>query len=433
MNILHICPHLGGGVKTVLLGWAINDIIHNHIFMSLGYVDEQTEQICNKNNIKIFSNTEHTLICKYIEDFADIVIIHYWNFPLLLNFLIQTKLPECRVITWFHNSGFNVPYNLPKEIIDYSDKFVFTSPISYELDVIKNLTDKNKLECIWSTGGTEKYKKVQQNKHEGFNILNVGTLDFAKMYNNFVEVCFRISQQIPEANFIICGIGSDEQKLIEQTEFYGIRDKFIFAGLVKNLIPYFEIADIFLYLLEPTHFGSAEQVLGEAMTYGIIPIVFGNECEKQIVNNNVNGYVVTNDNECISIVNQIYTNKDKLYMTYMSINASIDASEKYSLIKMITSWNILFNEVIHLSKKERQWNTNYESIYGLGATAFIESLDYDIAQIFHKYVSFEKQIENIFKSNLQWQSNSKGSIKQYLQYFSNDKYLNKFQKIMDEN
>ena len=435
MNILHICPHLGGGVKTVLLGWAVNDNLNNHIFMSLGYVDEQVEQICNKNNIKIFSNVEHNLICKYIEDFADIVVIHYWNFPLLLDFLIQNNLPKCRIVTWFHNSGFNAPYNLPKEIIDYSDKFVFTSPISYELDIIKGLLekDKTKLEYIWSTGGVEKYKKIQKNKHEGFNILYVGTLDFAKMYSNFVEVCFKISQQIPEANFIICGIGSDEQELMEQAEFYGIRDKFIFAGLVKNLIPYFEIADIFLYLLESTHFGSAEQALGEAMTCGIIPVVFGNECEKQIVNNDANGYVVSNEDECVSIVQQIYNNKDKLYMSYISLNASIDAIEKYSIEKMIDSWNNLFDKVIQLDKKERHWNTLFNNIYGLGTTAFIEALDQDVANFFHEYISYERQIENIFKSNLQWQSNSKGSIKQYLQYFPNDKYLNKFQKIMDEN
>lgn len=434
MNILHLVPHLGGGVKVVLLSWAINDNINNHIFMSLGYADEQVEQLCNKNNIKIFSNAEYNLICKYVQDFADIVVIHYWNFPLLLDFLIQKTLPKCRVITWFHNSGFYAPYNLPKEIIEYSDKFIFTSPISYELEVITNLPkeSKDKLGCIWSTGGIEKYKDIKQNKHEGFNILYVGTLDFAKMYNNFVEVCFRISKQIPEANFIICGTGSSEQEIIEQTEFYGIRDKFIFAGLVKNLIPYFEIADIFLYLLEPTHFGTAEQILGEVMASGIIPVVFRNKCEKQIVENNINGYIISTDDECLSVVQQIYNDKDKLTTSSISLNASISAQEKYSIEIMINDWNKLFNEVILLPKKERQWFTNFKDMYGEGTIAFLESLDYKIATAFQKYITYEQQIENIFNSNLQWQSTSKGSIKQYLQYFPNDKYLNKFQKIMNK-
>jgi glycosyltransferase involved in cell wall biosynthesis len=404
--------------------------------MSLGYVDEQVEQICNKNNIKIFSNIEHNLICKYIEDFADIVVIHYWNFPLLLDFLIQNNLPKCRIITWFHNSGFNAPYNLPKEIIDYSDKFVFTSPISYELDIIKGLSekDKTKLECIWSTGGVKKYSKVEKKKHEGFTILYAGTLDYSKISEDFIYICHQILKEIPKANFIVCGTGSDENELKNHVIELGIESSFLFTGWIEEIIPYFEISDVFLYPLSLNSFSTCEQILGEAMASGLVPIVFNNKCEMEIVEDEINGFVVSTMEQCVNRVKELYYDKeDGLSWCQLSLNAKLSAEERYSINRMISKWNTLFNEVIQLDKKERHWNTLFNEIYGLGTIAFIEALDQDVANSFHEYISYERQIENIFKSNLQWQSNSKGSIKQYLQYFPNDKYLNKFQKIMDEN
>jgi L-malate glycosyltransferase len=433
VKILHITPHCGGGVKTVLLGWVCNDKKHNHIIMSLGYVEEQTEKICNENKIPVFSNAEHSLICKYISE-VDIIVVHYWNFPLLLKFFLENKLPSCRLITWFHNSGFHSPYNLPEEIIKLSDKVVFTSDISYKLDIFKDGFYNHKLEFILSTGGIEKYLNVKKHTQPTFNILYAGTLDFAKMYKGYIKICNEISKQIPKARFIICGTGSSEKELIQETELYGIRDKFVFTGLVRNLIPYFEVSDVFMYLLSPTHFGTAEQILAEAMAAEIVPIVFDNECEKSIVTHGSNGYVVLDEEECLLAINDVYNSKkdgDGINIK-LGQSASNTIKEKYSVQLMIDKWNTLFEQVILTDKVCRQWNTVNKGIYEIGVNCFIEALDEKNSKIFHTYIYSEKEIKKLFNSNLQWKSKSKGSIDQYLEYFPTDKYLNKFKGLMEE-
>jgi len=435
MRILHITTHTGGGVGTVILNWVLKDNSSEHTIMLLGYADEKTVELCYANNIKLYekASKDYAFICSEIED-SDIVVIHYWNHPLLLDFLINNKLPQCRIITWLHTSGLNAPYSLPKQIVEMSDKFVFTSPISYELDIARIPKYCNKFTDIWSTGGVEKYINVKHRRHEGFNILYVGTLDFSKIREDYIFICSQILKEIPEATIILCGNGSSMQEMIGQVNDLGLHDRIIFKGHVSDLIPYYEVADCFLYLLDSNHYGTCEQVLGEVMSCGIVPIVFNNACEKEIVNNNAIGYIVSTVAECISSIKEIYKdtrpdNKNvKIYTTYMKELIQ----EKYSIDKMIDKWNKLFDEIILEDKKEREWQTNFTNIYGLGTIAFLESLDNDIAKLFHEYISYERQIEQLFKSNLQWHSDSKGSIKQYLKFFPNDKYLNKFQQIMDE-
>jgi glycosyltransferase involved in cell wall biosynthesis len=436
MNILHITPHTGGGVGTVILNWILKDNLNQHCLMLLGYADIKTVKICNENNIKCYEKVDKDIPFLYSEmNVADIIIVHYWNHPLLLNFLVDRLLPSCRLVTWFHNSGFNDPYSLPENIIEMSNRMVFTSPISYDLPICKYLLPKFKsqLRDIWSTGGVEKYKSVKHKEHDGFNILYVGTLDFAKIREDFIFICLQILKEIPEATITICGNGSSMQEMVEQVNDLDLQDKIKFEGLVSDLIPYFEISDCFLYLLDSKSFSTCEQVLGESMASGLIPIVFDNACEKEIITNELNGFVVSTIKECVDRIKELYEDKeDGIFWSQLSLNAKLTAQEKYSIDKMIDKWNNLFEEVILEEKKEKEWSTNFTNIYGIGTVAFLESLDYDNAKLFHEYVSYERKIEQLFRSNLQWHSESKGSIKQYLKYFPNDKYLNKFQRIMDE-
>ena len=99
---------------------------------------------------------------------------------------------------------------------------------------------------------------------------------------------------------------------------------------------------------------------------------------------------------------------------------------------MIDDWNRVFNEIIQLPKKEREWNTDFLTMYGIGTINFIESLDENTANLFHEYISSKRRLNKLFESNPQWYSKSKGSIYQYLEYFPDDIWLDEFKKIMEE-
>lgn len=431
MKILHIAPHYGGGTKTVILNWIKNDKEHEHTFVSLGYADDDVVRVCYENKILLYSNFKdrnYNVILDHIRE-SDIVIIHYWNFPLLMDFIVNTKLPECKIIIWCHMSGLYSPYIIPEQLIEYSDKFIFTSPISYNiLPIGKQLQYENKLDVIWSTGGT-KYKDVIKKEHEGFNILYVGTLDFSKLREDFGYICRMIIDQIPEATITICGDGNDKTFLQNQIYCLRLQDKVKFEGLVSDLTPYFEIADIFLYPLQSKNFSTCEQVLGESQCAGIPAIIFNNINEKEIIFQGMNGFIVDNIEQCINGIVGLY--KDVDYRNTLGKNAKQTALKKYDTQKMIDSWNNLFNEIIELPKKERYWNSILQDYSKEGITVFLDSLGKDY-NLFYNYMLAKEKLQDLFASNNQWHSNSKGSIYQYLQYFSEDKWLHEFRKIMEE-
>lgn len=444
MRILHLTPHIGGGVGTVILNWILADKKNNcHGIASLGYMEDNKLEICFKNNIKLESNIydRQDLLLEGIR-LADIVIVHYWNHPLLIDFLINTKLPECRLVFWFHNSGFNAPYVLPEKMIEYSDRFVFTTPITYQVETIKNLPveQKEKLSVIWSTGGTEKYKNVIKTNHTNFNILHVGTLDYSKLHPDFVEICFEISKRLPTARFIVCGTGSSEKLIKEQVRLLGLSDKFIFTGWIENLALYLAISDVFLYPLNKDHYGTCEQVIADAMTVGLPVIVYDNPCECSIIQDCLSGLIVSNIEECCDAVEGIYNN-EKL-SSYMSIEAKNQAEKIYSMKKMIDSWGDIFDDMLNQPKQERNYvKFPYFGDFGdFGTEVFIESLGEDIGGIFSKYVYYYRDnnsldrnaIKSLFKSSKQWLSESKGSVLQYLKYFPDDVYLNEWKELLKE-
>ena len=418
MNILHLVTHLGGGVGTVLLNWATVDK-NIHSFICLGYNLDEVIDRCKREKIELYNQASHEFICDFIRDRnVDIVIIHYWNHPLLVNFIVNAKLPKCRLIIYSHIGGKSIPYVIPNKLLDYSDRLVHSSLST------KNANEGN---TIMSAGGVDKYKNIQLKSHDGFNILYIGTLDFSKLRSDFIEICNEIIKKIPTAKFTVCGIGFSQDEIVKKAQDMKISDRFLFTGLTKDLSPYLEVADAFIYPLSPSHYGTGEQVLGEAMTCGIVPIVFNNSCEMQIVKNLKNGFVVENKEQFAKSVKILHD--DLEIKNKLSINAKATALEVYSVEKFIYKWDVLFNEIMSLEKKERNWETDLK--YECGTVVFLESLG-DESKIFKEYINAEKKLEQILDSSHQWKSDSKGSLKQYLKHFPEDMYLNKFQNILDK-
>lgn len=432
MKILHIVGHLGGGVKTVLLTWALNNKSNTHIFTCFGYSDEFVIKTCKENQIELYSDVSYEKICEKIEE-VDIVIIHYWNYPPLIDFLVTTTLPPCRLIAWCHMSGIKEPYVIPHEIIKITDKFIFSSPVSFKAGCIQSLSDdqKQKLDVIWSTGGTEKYKNVKLKQHNGYNIIYVGTLDFAKLRHDFIDICHLIYTHMPNVNFIICGTGSSSDELKQQVSKYNMDNIFTFTGYVDDLTKYLEIADVCLYPLSETHFGTAEQALGEIMSIGIVPIVKDNPSEKEIITNSKDGFMFSFDNqmEIVQAIQFLYINND-IYQK-MSDASKEKAKKLYSLETMINKWNNILNEIINYPKIIRQWDSYNTFDVSRGTQMFLESLG-EYSRIFKEFIKYKKYIIQLLNSNDQWKSKTKGSINHYLKHFPDDEQLQEWNNFLDD-
>ena len=64
-------------------------------------------------------------------------------------------------------------------------------------------------------------------------------------------------------------------------------------------------ADIFFYPLQPDHYGTAENVLVEAMSLGLTPIVMNNPAEAAIVVDGKSGFVARSIKDCVSLLQML--------------------------------------------------------------------------------------------------------------------------------
>ncbi len=412
-RILHITPHLGGGVGQVLLNYLSFDKINCHSIATLEHANEKALKIAQKESIAIYSSISQKLhdLLLLIKN-TDIVIVHFWNHPLLYSFLLKNPLPPARVIFWSHISGFDPPYVFPPKILDYPDKFVFTTPLSFNTQEIREFYDKNKLAVVFSTGGINHVKDISPQPHTSFNIGYIGTVDYAKMHPDFINVHKKTN--IPNVKFII--VGGDNEKEIAQAA----DERFEFTGKVPDIRPYLSKMDVFGYLLSEKHYGTGEQVLQEAMSVGVVPVVLNNPIESLIVKHGETGLVAKNTDEYIKYIELLYF--DDILRKNLSQNAKAYANTNFSLNILCSKWNAIYNEIIKMPKKERQYSkkTDYRP-----AEIFLESLG-KYHEPFSLYL--EKGdvslLEGILKQP-QWSSETKGTPKHYYQFFNDDLQLKK--------
>ena len=192
-KILHITPHLGAGVGTVVLHYlakVAKNGKYEHKIACLDYANENAKEISKKSGFVLFGDMRKNVsnLFKMIEA-ADIVLLHWWNHPMLFDLLVRQKLPKCRLVLWSHTSGYPAPINFTDKILKYPDIFVFTTPLSYKTEEVKRLPPRyrKKLRDIWSTGGLERVKNIKLKKHKGFNVGYIGTVDYTKMHPNFLD------------------------------------------------------------------------------------------------------------------------------------------------------------------------------------------------------------------------------------------------------
>ena len=390
MRILHITPHLGGGVGTVVLNWLSEDKSNTHTIITLDTANELARNICAKYSIALFEKSDRSFIFENITQ-ADIVVVHFWNHPLLYDLIIRNEFPPCRMVFWSHISGVQPPNVITDKLLRYPDKFIYTSTVSSE--IIEN-------PVILSTGNISSFFEVELKPHAGFIVGYVGTVDYVKMHPQYIEVLAKTSAD----KFIIVGGGNYEEICESCSD-----KRFQFVGKVSDVKKYLLQMDVFGYLLNPAHFGTAEQVLQEALACGVVPVVLNNKCEANLIKHMRTGLVANNLNEYIAYIDLLKADVD--LRKKLSKNGIEYAKKTFSTNNLIYEWNTIFSKMIVLPKTRKKWEYS-GSIEISSYDIFLESLG-QFSTLFK-----DKNISEIKKliSQPHWQSNSKGTPKQYYEF-----------------
>ncbi len=440
-KILHITPHLGGGVGSVVVNYllkASENKEFEHKVICLGYVDERAKIASENPNFpeiigEVYQN--HNIIKKEIEN-SDIILIHWWNHPLLANFMIREKLPPNRMAIWSHIVGHPAPNNLTEKLLKYPDIFVFTTPLSYGVPEVINLEDnyKKNLKDIWSTGTIDHVRTLKQRPHKDFNIGYIGTVDFAKMHPDFLQMSAKT--KIKDVKFIVIGSPNADTMRKNSIEM-NIENKFNFTGFISDeeKWSHLETFDLFGYPLVPKHYGTCDLALQEAMTVGAVPVVLANPMESYMVKDGITGIVAKNTNEYTKALNKLY--RDERLRNKLSKNAKRYALEKFSLSKMIDDWTNIFDNLMKIKKSFKKWQIKRKVKELLPFDIFIESLG-NYHPEFSEYIEAKNKVDKALalekikylSKYTHWQSESKSTVHNFNNFLKGDKKLKLISKIM---
>lgn len=309
INILHITPHMGGGVGKVISKLATNNdirikhkIIIQEIPKSYQYIDN-----LKKHNTEFYICPNQKVFLKNIFE-ADLIIIHWWHHPKTSKLLYDFPDIPTRIIIWSHISNITVP-TLDVRFIHEVNKVFFTTPASYEAYNLDKNVLKNKTAIVYGCGGIEDFPKIKKVKHDGFNIGYLGLVDFSKLNPKFMDFCNCI--KIPNANFLIAGECTIQEELEVQRKKKCISNKFEYLGYVNDVIRVLSLFDVLGYPLMNYHTCTTENSILEAMAAEVVPVLINQLSEKYIVQNGKTGFLVSSMEEYGRVMRYVYNNPDK--------------------------------------------------------------------------------------------------------------------------
>ena len=333
MNILHVTPHLGGGVGSVLLNWL--SAVKNHSVLCLDYANDRAKARCQELGVRLLDRMDGKGYTQALEiEKADVVVVHYWDHAMLPKFMLSVPVlrdftGRPKFVGWCHKN-----YAVDAREIEVLDLFVATSPIVFDQPSLRGYSRYDNMRYIWSSSGPERFAGIQRTEHKGFVAGYVGTVDYKKMYAGFpdmmkpcgldvvVRIVGGVAEHIP--------ITDPRQEYLGHVE--GVSE--VLAGL-----------DVFTYPLRPDHYGTCEQALGEAMAAGLPVVCFDNPCERSIVRHGVDGLLAKDDEEFVRHVEGLHG--DEWLQQAMGRSARLRALELYSTEKMVRAWEAIFEEVCH--------------------------------------------------------------------------------------
>lgn len=290
--MLHLLPHIGGGVGSVLraLLEAETGLVaprFTHSIMTLETVNDVSKTFFQTHGIPWVERVGREDI-KTLAAAADLVIVHWWNHPLLMRLLYE-GLPPVRLAFWSHVNGFSVPQSFFPELFDVPDLFIFATQASFDSPVVQALPERTqrRLRVIRSCKGIPIGASELQSKEDPFQFGYVGTVEPAKMHPEFLKLCAEANIPTP---CIVAG-GPAHRELRSQAHEKGLSDRFEIIGPTSNPIPLFKRMHAFAYPLVPTHYGTGEQVLIEAMAFGAVPVVLANPPEQALIRHAETGLI----------------------------------------------------------------------------------------------------------------------------------------------
>jgi glycosyltransferase involved in cell wall biosynthesis len=296
MKILHIAVHLGGGIGKA----------HAAIASELPRSVEQTfllleEPIDRRHTDAIVRSGGRVIVeCDPVQIRAlalqaDIVQLEYWGHPLLNKYAQFGFVPGVKTVCWSHVSGLFPPSLAAFLAVD---RFVLTSDIS--MPVVPRAL-RNRTSVINSGFGFAGMRSHARSPRRNPAVAYLGTVDFKKMHPGIFDAVDAFDDDMTPVSLW----GHISPDVATRAAAMRHPERVKLRGHTLDPASALAEADIFFYPLRCDHYGTAENALVEAMSMGLVPVVFDNPAETKIVAHGKSGFVGHTIDECVSCLRRL--------------------------------------------------------------------------------------------------------------------------------
>lgn len=204
---------------------------------------------------------------------ADAIVVHYWNNPVLIEFLEGVELPERPVVLWARILGTEPPQIVTDDLVGLADAVFLTSPVSaasegaiaarsagVPIEIVAGALDRTRL------AATRRRPPSPGELVVGY----VGSLQTTKMHPRLPEMCAEVAD--PRVKFVFVGDG-DGDLLRRRLGSLGLADRAVVRPHTEDIGTVFGELDVFGFALAPTSYATTDRTLQEAMWCGLPPVV----------------------------------------------------------------------------------------------------------------------------------------------------------------
>ena len=309
------------------------DIIHSHTEFGVGtFARIMAKQL----DIPIV-HTYHTMYEDYVHyitkgyfDFASKKAVEYFT-----KFYCDKTVSELIVPT-------KKTYDLFKTKYEY-DRNIHIVPTGIEVErFYKENNDSKKIDEL---------RKKYNIKKDDFVVLFVGRLAEEKNVKFLIENQVELVKYNKKCKLLIIGDGPDVDKLKAQVSDLKLNDNVIFTGKVpwSDVHEYYQLGSIFV---SASHTETQGLTLLEAMAAGIPVVALDDEAFKDVVVDDLNGYLFKDEKGYISSIEKLMNDKKKYERMCKQARINGEAhSSKYYAEKVLDVYNMALGDSVSGGKK----------------------------------------------------------------------------------
>ena len=322
MKVLHVTPHLGGGVgkaHAALQNALPSDVEQTFVLLEPPRDRRYLEQIeANAGRVVVAGDLDEVA---YLAGATDIVQFEFWNHPRMFECLACCPFPPMRSVFWSHISGLSRPL-IPPGLMEEAARFVFTTKASLDGAAVARISEPARLAVINSGFGFAGPQWRVDRRGEAPAIAYLGTVDFVKMHPGFFDAIDRLTGDIQVS---VWGATDPSGPVAARARAMRHPERIDFRGEAFMPMAVLSDADIFFYPLQPDHYGTAENALVEAMSLGLVPVVLNNPAERAIVRDGETGFIAHSIEKAASVLQMLL--RSPHVCERVSRNASKDVME----------------------------------------------------------------------------------------------------------